>query len=154
MIRIVKLLPQVESNHRPHKLIRPAAIVGNNAQGIIPPMLCALTNWAMRQCKKPARLLTRACSIFYSMYMFRFESHCHIPSSTYRAHVPTGLLWNGLGSTPRPTSHDAYAPTRSDYSLRPVWILHGGLSSVASRPAMYWLQAFALCRFWVPSIAG
>lgn len=42
MIRIAKLLPQVDSNHRPHKLIRPAAIVGNNTQGIHPPMLCAL----------------------------------------------------------------------------------------------------------------
>lgn len=48
MIRIAKLLPQVESNHRLHKLIRPAAIVDNNTQGINPPMLCALTNWAMR----------------------------------------------------------------------------------------------------------
>ena len=33
-------------------------------------------------------------------------------------HDATGLLWNGLGSTPRPTSHDVFASTRSDYILR------------------------------------
>lgn len=63
MIRIAKLLPQVDLNHRPHKLINPVANVGNYTQGINPPMLCALPT---ELCGNKARtIIARAESLSY-----------------------------------------------------------------------------------------
>ena len=99
-----------------------------------------------------ARTMTRTgtYSIIIQCICFDFSLTAIYPTLQHLAYMPTGLLWNGLGSSPRPTPHGAFASTRSDYILTQSW----GPSSVASRPAMYLLRADAPCRFWVPSSAG